>query len=104
MTAEPRREAFAAPMASEETPVVSFTALRQIDHLLKAAGSVSQDASQAWADIWGQCKELATGDGMVVAEAQESFVPPCGWPEFLERLWLLKHYLDSLQRICERKH
>jgi hypothetical protein len=32
----------------------------------------------------------------------KGFVPPCGWPELLEKLWQLKHYLDSIERICGR--
>jgi hypothetical protein len=41
---------------------------------------------------------------MVTAEMQKGFVPACGWPEFLEKMWLLKHYLDSVGRICRNKH
>jgi hypothetical protein len=87
-----------------ETPrVVPATALAQLDHLLKVAGSITQDANKSWADIWGEFKHLATGGGLVVPEARQGFVPACGWPELLEKLWLLKHYLDSIQRICDRQ-
>jgi hypothetical protein len=37
---------------------------------------------------------------MVTPEMEEGFKPACGWPEFLEKLWLLKHYLDYIHRFC----
>ena len=103
MSAELRRRVYAAPAANEPPAVVPLTALAQLDHLLKVAGSISQDANKTWADMWGELKHLTTGGGLVVPEAEKGFVPECGWPEFLEKFWLLKHYLDSIQRICDRK-
>jgi hypothetical protein len=103
MSAELRRRAFAAQAVSESPAIVPLTALTQLDHLLKVTGSISQDANKTWADIWGELKHLTTGGGLVVPEAEKGFVPECGWPEFLEKFWLLKHYLDSIQRICDRK-
>ena len=41
-----------------------------------------------------------TPAGLVGPELQEGFQPCCGWPEFLERFWLLKHYLDYTHRFC----
>jgi hypothetical protein len=103
MSTELRRRAHAGEAAKEPPAVVSLTALTQLAHLLKVAGSISQDANKTWADIWGELKPLATGGGLVVPEAQKGFIPECGWPEFLEKFWLLKHYLDSIQRICDKK-
>ncbi|HUT52676.1 MAG TPA: hypothetical protein VM658_04740 [bacterium] len=39
--------------------------------------------------------------GPVTGEARKGFKPECGWPEFLERTWLLEHHLDHLKRIRE---
>ncbi len=104
MSVEQRRKAILARMGEEQPGIVPMTALTQLDHLLKVAGSITQDANKVWAEMWAEYKHLTTGGGMVVPEAKEGFVPQCGWPEFLEKFWLLKHYLDSIQRICERKH
>ncbi len=93
MTPELRRRFATAPEAHESPSVIPVTALTQLDHLLKVAGSISQDANQTWAEIWG----------LIVPEAAQGFVPECGWPEFLEKFWLLKHYLDSIQRICDKQ-
>jgi len=96
MIAEPGRDRFLKSM--HETPV------SQAEHLLKVAESVNQDAANTWAELWAQFKPHVTPGGMVTAEMQKGFVPACGWPEFLEKMWLLKHYLDSVGRICRNKH
>lgn len=76
----------------------------QTEHLLKVAASVTQDANGVWAEIWGQFKEHVTPGGMVMPQMEKGFVPACGWAEFLEKFWLLKHYLDSIDRLCRKKH
>ena len=103
MAAEPKRKAYAGQTPADLPTVLPFTPLVELDHLLKVAGSVSQDANQIWAEMWGEFRRIVTGSGMIVPEAAGNFVPACGWPEFLEKFWLLKHYLDSIQRICERR-
>ena len=84
-----------------ESPVASPQA--HLEHLLKVAESVTQDANRTWADIWAEMKCCVTPNGLVSPKAAEGFTPACGWPEFLEKFWLLKHYIDSIQRIC-REH
>ena len=103
MAPEPKRKAYAAESARELPTVLPFTPMVELEHLLKVAGSVSQDANQVWAEMWGEFRKIVTGSGMIIPEAAAGFVPVCGWPEFLEKFWLLKHYLDSIQRICERR-
>ena len=103
MTPELRRRNSVAARRHELPSVVPVTALTQLNHLLKVAGSISQDANKTWAEIWGELKQLTTGGGLIVPEAGKGFVPECGWPEFLEKFWLLKHYLDSIQRICDKQ-
>jgi hypothetical protein len=104
MTAEPQRRLSGAGVRREEPTVVPFTPLFELEHLLKVSGSVAQDANQTWAEMWAELRRMTTGSGMISPEANKGFVPTCGWPEFLEKFWLLKHYLDSIQRICEGKH
>lgn len=82
---------------------VPVTPLVELEHLLKVAASVNQEASDVWTDIWAEFKPLTTSSGAIRPRAKDGFVPSCGWPEFLEKLWLLKHYLDSVQRICTKQ-
>jgi hypothetical protein len=103
MSVEQRRKAAVARLGPQEPAIVPMTALVQLEHLLKVANSITQDANKTWAEIWSEFKRLTTGSGMVGPEAKQGFVPECGWPEFLEKFWLLKHYLDSIQRLCEER-
>jgi hypothetical protein len=62
--------------------------------------SVNDEALKVWADLWKELQGGVTPAGLVGPELQEGFKPSCGWPEFLERVWLLKHYLDYIHRFC----
>jgi len=83
--------------------VIPFTPLVELQHLLKVAGSISQDANGVWAELWGELKRCVGHNGAVVPEAEKGFVPSCGWPEFLEKFWQLKMYVDSIRRVCGEK-
>jgi hypothetical protein len=96
----PARQGDAMASPDDLPPMLAFTPLVELQHLLKVAGSVSQDANKAWAEVWAELKVCATGGGMVASEAGQGFVPQCGWPEFLEKFCVIKFYLDSMQRIC----
>ena len=74
------------------------------EHLLKVAGSISRDAAKVWSQMWVELTAHVTPSGVVLPNMQEGFVPSCGWPEFLESFWLLKHYLDSIQRVSTDTH
>jgi len=51
--------------------------------------------------LWAELKDRTTETGMVLPTMHEGFEPSCGWAEFLEKFWLLKHYLDYMQRIAK---
>lgn len=82
----------------------------ELKHFQNVIGNVTQDALNVWAEIWGELQQgghtgitvAAETDGEAAAgvesSAGESFKPSCGWPEFLEKMWLLRHYLDFLAR------
>ena len=90
--------------SNKEPVILPFTPMAELEHLLKVADSVTKDANKVWAEIWEEFKRIVTSSGTILDEAKDGFVPSCGWPEFLEKFWLLKHYLDSVQRICKKKH
>lgn len=60
--------------------------------------SVDADALKVWADLWKELKDGVTPAGVVLPEMEQGFKPSCGWAEFLEKFWLLKHYLDCIHR------
>ncbi len=74
------------------------------EHLLKVVASVNRDAADVWAQLWSEFKPHVSHSGAALPSIEKGFVPSCGWHEFLERMWLLKHYLDAMSRVCQDKH
>lgn len=72
-------------------------------HFRNIMGVVLEDAQSTWGDLWKELQGEVTDGTVVLPQAREGFVPPCGWPEFLEKMWLLKHYLDHAKRFSEEK-
>ncbi|MEN6576575.1 MAG: hypothetical protein ABFD90_09550 [Phycisphaerales bacterium] len=99
------------PQTSAQAPSPQ-TELKHFQHVV---GNVTQDALNTWAEIWGELQQGAhTGvtvapevpEGAATSEtgssAGEPFKPSCGWPEFMEKMWLLRHYLDFLARFSRQ--
>jgi hypothetical protein len=72
-------------------------------HFRNVIGAVLEDAQDTWGELWDEFQGEATDGVMVLAKVEEGFKPQCGWPEFLEKMWLLKHYLDHAKRFSEGK-
>ena len=83
------------PVAVEQA---SDRALKSFRYIIS---SVNEEALQAWMDLWKEFKDGVTPAGVVLPAMQEGFQPSCGWGEFLEKFWLLKHYLDYTDRLCK---
>jgi hypothetical protein len=67
----------------------------------RVVDSMMRDALRAWTEIWEEFQDtVVTRSGFVLPEAEKGFRPSCGWPEFMERMWLLKHQLDFTERLC----
>ena len=101
---KPMRKKSVVTALKEEPTILPFTPMSELEHLLKVADAVALDANKVWAEIWAEFKQIVTSGGLISPEVNNGFVPACGWPEFLEKFWLMKHYLDSIQRICTKKH
>ena len=83
-------------------PTDESSAERDLKNLRYVVGAVNDDALKAWADLWEEFKDGVTPAGMVLPQMQQGFKPSCGWAEFLEKFWLLKHYLDYVERFCKQ--
>jgi len=75
---------------------------RALQNFRYVVASVNDNALAVWADLWNELRSNVTVDGMVAPEIEEDFKPACGWPEFFEKLWLMKHYLDYIHRFCKQ--
>jgi hypothetical protein len=74
---------------------------KELVHFRNVNAALLQDALNTWGDIWEQFQGSLTNGVMIVPEVEKSFEPEWGWPEFLEKMWLLRHYIDQAKRICE---
>jgi len=95
-------------IAQATSPEVEFK------HFQNVVGNVTQDALNTWDEIWGELQHAAHSGVMIVPEALEELPggdpesagpvlkPSCGWPEFMEKMWLLRHYLDFLARFSRQ--
>ena len=75
----------------------------ELRHFRNVSGSLVRGALDRWAELWGELQGQVTCGVMVLPEAQRGFKPRCGWPEFLEKMWQLKFYLDSAKRFCDQR-
>lgn len=72
-------------------------------HFRNVIGSLLQDAQDTWGELWKEFQgDLVEGYGILSSD-KKGFTPPGGWPEFLEKMWILKHHLDHAKRFSEGK-
>ena len=87
----------------------------ELKHFQHVIGNVTQDALNTWAEIWGELQQGVHSGVTVAPRADEGaatsgtepsaggpFKPSCGWPEFMEKMWLLRHYLDFMARFSRQ--
>jgi hypothetical protein len=88
----------------DESKTVAQVPSAQVElaHFRNVTNSVVQDALNAWADLWAELETNVACDVAVTAEAENGFRPSCGWPEFLEKMWVLRQNLDFLARFSRR--
>lgn len=72
-------------------------------HLSKVTGVLLQDAQRTWGELWSELQGEVVDGVLVLPDAQHGFKPACGWPEFLEKMWLLKHYIDHARRFSDER-
>jgi hypothetical protein len=75
----------------------------ELRRLREVNGSLIQEALNKWAELWDEFEDRVVCGVMILPEAGKGFKPRCGWPEFLEKMWQLKLYLDSARSFCEGK-
>jgi len=64
--------------------------------------SVVQDALNVWSEIWGELEGDVACGAAVTSEDSKGFTPSCGWPAFLEKMWVLRQNLDFLARFSRQ--
>ena len=75
----------------------------ELKHFRNVTGSVVQDALNVWADLWGELQNGAACGSVIDPEVKKGFKPSCGWSEFLEKMWVLRHHLDFVARFSRQE-
>ena len=74
----------------------------KLRHYRGVAVGVMNDALNLWQEIWETCQDPRTCIEIIEGKSEpEGAIPTCGWPEFMEKLHLLRHYMDYTKRLCE---
>jgi hypothetical protein len=74
----------------------------ELTHFRNVTGSVVQDALNIWSEIWGELEGDVAHGAAVAPEDDKGFTPSCGWPAFLEKMWVLRQNLDFLARFSRQ--
>jgi len=88
----------------DEWQVIARVSSSQVElaHFRSVTSSVVQDALNIWSDIWGELENDVACGAAVAPEDGKGFTPSCGWPEFLEKMWVLRQNLDFLARFSRQ--
>jgi hypothetical protein len=74
----------------------------ELAHFRGVTGNVVQDALHVWADLWGELEGVVVSGTAIDPQARGGFEPSCGWPEFLERMWVLRGHLEFIARFSRQ--
>ncbi len=72
-------------------------------HFRNVTDGMVRGALDVWASLWEELQDRIAPGVMILPEAKKGFTPSCGWPEFLEKMWELKHHLDSTHRFIRQQ-
>ena len=67
--------------------------LRDFKHV---TNGLIQDAINVWDELWAELDGTDESAGLVKLES--GFEPSCGWTEFLQKMWTLRHTLNFVKR------
>jgi hypothetical protein len=74
----------------------------RIRHFRGVAAGVLVDAEKVWEEISYACQDPRTCEEILEGvEYPTERAPSCGWPEFMEKLHLLGHYIHYTRRLCD---
>jgi hypothetical protein len=74
----------------------------QLEHFQNVTNGVMREALDVWADLWGELQSGVAHGVAIAPEAERRFQPSCGWPEFLEKMWVLRTHLDFTARFARQ--
>ncbi len=74
----------------------------RIRHFRGVAGGVLTDAEKVCQEILQACQDPRTCEEILEgADGPAGKTPSCGWPEFMEKIHLLGHYIHYTKKLCD---
>lgn len=67
--------------------------LREFKHV---TNGLIQDAINVWDELWAELDGAGQAAALVKLEA--GFEPSCGWTEYLQKMWTLRHCLNFAKK------
>jgi hypothetical protein len=77
------------------------SSVTELQDFKNVTNNLVQDALTVWADLWAELEGRVEPSG-AAHKANNRFEPSCGWTEFLEKMWVLKHHLDFVKRLSQQ--
>ena len=73
----------------------------ELEDFKNVTNNLVQDALTVWADLWAELEGRIELDG-AGNRNKNKLEPSCGWTDYLEKMWVLKHYLDFVKRLSQK--
>jgi hypothetical protein len=77
------------------------TPTQRLRHVRNVTHSICRQALGTWSDLWEQMRGTVVEGVLIAPDAAGGWCPPCGWPEFLEKMWVLRSTLECAARFTD---
>lgn len=67
----------------------------------KVVNNLMQDALDVWADAWAELDGHRPPGSKETEGSGRKVEPSCGWTEYLEKMWILRHYLEFTKKFSQ---
>lgn len=75
----------------------------ELQEFKNITNQIMQDALHVWAQLWGELESrVPSEDGKMPCGAGKE-ISSWEWSDFIEKMWLLRHYLDFTKRLSQQE-
>jgi len=94
MSETPESEKMKADLQASVSQRAQFPEeLRDFKHV---TNGLIQDAITVWDELWAELD--GTDESATLVKLEAGFEPSCGWTEYLQKMWTLRHTLNFAKR------
>jgi hypothetical protein len=74
----------------------------ELQEFKNVTNQVMQDALHVWAQLWGELESRVPSEGRELSRVAYD-ASSREWSDFIEKMWLLRHYLDFTKRLSQQE-